>query len=86
MLGIGSYLLPVVGTVAGLIMISMSRWWSTRQKIVAALLSLAGVLVIPLVGIGILAARTTQNGHGPSAPIVSWQPAVPSPTPSPRSS
>lgn len=35
MLGIGSYLLPVVGTIAGLIMISLSRWWTTRPKVVA---------------------------------------------------
>jgi hypothetical protein len=47
-LGIGSYLLPVIGTVAGLIMVSTSRWWSTRQKIVAAVLS-SGVCVIVLV-------------------------------------
>jgi hypothetical protein len=85
MLGIGSYVLPVIGTVAGLIMVSMSRWWSTRQKVVAALLSLAGVLLIPLIGIGIFAARTSENGPGPSTPVISGQPAVP-PTPSPTSS
>jgi hypothetical protein len=86
MLGIGSYVLPVIGTVAGLIMVSMSRWWSTRQKVVAALLSLAGVLVIPLIGIGILAARTSESGPGPSTPVISGQPAVPVPSPGPTSS
>jgi 4-amino-4-deoxy-L-arabinose transferase-like glycosyltransferase len=85
MLGIGSYLLPLVGTVAGLTMVSMSRWWSTRQKVVAAVLSLAGVLVIPVIGIGIFAARTSQKGPGPSQPIVSEQPAI-APVPSPTSS
>ena len=80
MLGIGSYLLPVIGTVAGLVMVWMSQWWSTRQKVVAAVLSLAGLVVIPLVGFGVFfAAGANQNGPGPSQPIVSGEPAVPSP-------
>ena len=86
MLGIGSYLLPVIGTVAGLVMVSMSRWWSTRQKVMATVLSLAGLLVIPLIGISLFVARTSQSGPGPSEPIISGQPAVPAPTPSPTSS
>jgi hypothetical protein len=64
----------------------MSGWWSTRQKVVAAMLSLAGVLVIPLIGIGILAARTSEIGPGPSTPVVSGEPAVPVPSPTPTSS
>jgi hypothetical protein len=80
MLGIGSYLLPVIGTVAGLVMISLSRWWSTRQKVLAAVLSLAGAVVIPLVGFGVFfASGATQNG--PSQPVVSGQPAEPAPSP-----
>ena len=86
MLGIGSYLLPVVGTVAGLIMVAMSRWWSTRQKVLAAVLSLAGVLVVPLVGLSIFAAGPKQHGPGPSAPIVQEIPPVPNPSPRPSSS
>jgi HAAS domain-containing protein len=81
MLGIGSYLLPVIGTVAGLVMVSMSRWWSTRQKVLAAVLSLAGVLVIPLVGFALFAARTTQNSPGPAEPVIIGRPVEPMPSP-----
>jgi hypothetical protein len=87
MLAIGSYVLPVIGTVAGLTMISMSRWWSTRQKVVAALLSLAGVVAIPIVGFLVLfPLGTAQNGPRPATPIVSGQPAMPAVPASPTSS
>ncbi len=52
MLGIGSYLLPIIGTVAGLVMISLSPWWTGRQKLTAAAISLVGVILLPLAGVG----------------------------------
>jgi uncharacterized membrane protein len=62
MLGIGSYLLPVIGTVTGLVMVCLSTWWTTRQKIVAVVLSLLGALVVPvLVAALFLVSRSTTN-------------------------
>ena len=51
MLGLGSYLLPIIGTIAGLVMISMSPWWTGRQKLLAAAISLSGVILLPLIGV-----------------------------------
>ena len=75
MLGIGSYVLPIIGTIAGLIMISMSPWWTTRQKVLASGISLFAVLLVPLgIGFFLIAERTTEGPLVP-LPIVSFEPA-----------
>ncbi len=84
MLGIGSYLLPVIGTVAGLVMISVSSWWSIRQKVLAVILSASGAIVVPLLGLGLFAARAEPGDSGPSRPTVEVVP-VQAPTPASES-
>ncbi len=51
MLGLGSYLLPVAGTIAGLVMICLSRWWTTRQKVAAVAISVLPGLMVMVVGL-----------------------------------
>jgi uncharacterized membrane protein len=80
MLGLGSYLLPVIGTVAGLVLVSMSKWWTTRQKAVAIALSLSGLIVVPLLLGAVFLAAPTQTGGGTSGPVPA--PTAPAPSPS----
>jgi uncharacterized membrane protein len=68
MLGIGSYLLPIIGTVAGLIMVTMSPWWTARQKVIAVAISLCGAVVVPLLALGVFLAAASPS-QKPSLPI-----------------
>jgi hypothetical protein len=79
MLGIGSYLLPVIGTIAGLVMISLSRWWTTRQKLVAVALSVASFVVVLVLGGAIFLFAVSNQGPTPDGPA---KPAIPSHIPS----
>jgi hypothetical protein len=73
-LGIGSYVLPIIGTIAGLVMISMSPWWTARQKVVAAVISLSGALLVPLVLGLFLLANQGPTQQAP-VPVVSFDSA-----------
>jgi uncharacterized membrane protein len=77
-LGLGSYVLPIVGTVVGLVLICMSKWWTTGQKALAVGLSLLGAIVIPLL-LGAL-FLASEEGTPVRAPIEIGVPAVPEPT------
>jgi uncharacterized membrane protein len=81
MLGLGSYVLPVVGTIAGLIMIALSPWWNRRQKFVAATLSLSGAIVMPLIAAGIFAAGPAEQGR--NQPIANYIPVQTAPQSTP---
>ena len=73
MLGVGSCLLPIIGTVAGLVMVSLSPWWTKRQKVTAAVLSLAGIVLVPLVAASFLLAVRADSG--PMTPVIDYRPA-----------
>lgn len=72
-LGVGSYLVPVIGTVAGLVMVSLSQWWTTSQKVVAAALSLSGAIALPLLLAGFwISGSTTVEHTGTPGPVVQY--------------
>ena len=81
MLGVGSCLLPVIGTIAGLVMVALSRWWTTRQKVVAVALSLSGLVVLPLIAASILVVGRTDSGPRPVEEHLPVQTSAPQPAP-----
>lgn len=84
MLGLGSYLLPIIGTIAGLLMVALSPWWTTRQKVVAAAISLSSAVIVPLVGLSLFMVADSSIQQHP-APIVQFETAPPAPSLSPNS-
>lgn len=83
MLGIGSCLLPIIGTVAGLVMVAISPWWTARQKLAAAALSLAGILIVPLIAASFF--LTARMNTGPNPPAGEYAPAPAASAPIPTS-
>ncbi|GIH05651.1 hypothetical protein Rhe02_37180 [Rhizocola hellebori] len=71
MLGVGSYLLPIIGTAAGLVMIALSPWWTARQKLAAAAISLTGLVLVPLVGMGLFLVSSSTYQEQSPVPIES---------------
>jgi hypothetical protein len=74
---VGSYVLPVIGTVVGLVCAWMSPRWTTRQKSIATALSVLPLLLL-VVGAAALFAGTSVSSTVPvpAVPVVSSIPEV----------
>jgi hypothetical protein len=60
-LAAGSYLLPVVGTMVGLVCAWMSPRWTTRQKSIATALSVLPLVVIVAGGVALFAGSSVSS-------------------------
>ncbi|MFZ0161476.1 MAG: hypothetical protein WAL50_20795 [Kineosporiaceae bacterium] len=78
-LTIGSFVVPIVGPIVGLVCAWASRQWTRREKIIATLLAALTPLVVVVAGAGLFAVRsaTSTVEHGPV--IVDEGPAVQAP-------
>lgn len=47
---VGAFLVPILGPVAGMMLVWLSRVWSTRQKLVVSGIAVA-IVVLPIVGL-----------------------------------
>lgn len=65
----GSFVVPIVGALVGLVWVTLSSAWSRREKLLAWLIPIASAIVV----VGMLAA-TTASQNGPS---VSTDPTLP---------
>ncbi|MDP9222168.1 MAG: hypothetical protein M3P23_16755 [Actinomycetota bacterium] len=71
----GTFLVPFVGPLVGIVMAWVSERWTKREKIIATVLCLAPVLVLAIGGIGLVAMSGVSSSSGGS-PV----PAGPLPT------
>jgi hypothetical protein len=73
----GTFLVPFVGPIVGLIMAWVSDKWSRKEKVIATVLTVAPVFVLAVGLVGLFAASSGSGSSGGSAPdpIVSSQSA-----------
>lgn len=70
----GTFLVPFVGPVVGLVMAWVSERWTKREKVVATVLCLLPVLALVIGGIGLVAmsgSSSSSGGTAPAGPITS---------------
>lgn len=77
-LTIGSFVVPILGPLVGLVCAWASQQWSRREKIIATLWAALTPLVIVVAGVGVFAARVgVESGGVEQRPmIVDEAPAV----------
>ncbi len=72
-LTVGTFVLPVVGPVIGLILAWVSTQWTRREKTIATVLSLLPVIALVLGAASVMVVRTEYSDPGPvqEAPVPS---------------
>jgi len=75
-LTIGTFVVPILGPVVGLVCAWASHQWSRREKIIATLWAALTPLVIVVAGVGVFAARVESGGGEQGPMIVDEEPAV----------
>lgn len=81
-LGFGGFLVPVVGWIVGVVLVSLSALWKTWEKIVAIIVpfvftGLSFLIVSTLTGFSTGEAGGTSSGTGTPPEIVGENPLVP---------
>lgn len=61
--GIGSFLVPVLGTIAGGVLVCTSRMWSTREKLWALLSPFVAVVLALVIGVITQASSSSSSGN-----------------------
>jgi MFS family permease len=73
----GTFLVPVLGPLVGLVMAWVSDRWSRKEKVIATALTVAPVFVLAIGLIGLFAASSGSGSSGGPAPtpVISSQTA-----------
>ena len=74
-LTVGTFVLPIIGPLVGIVLVWMSTRWSGREKTIATVLTFLPVLVLSL---GLVATvAVSSNGNGQPEPVVTEQVPIP---------
>jgi uncharacterized membrane protein len=74
-LTVGTFVVPIVGPIIGIVLVWMSTRWSGREKTIATVLTFLPVLVLSL---GLVATvAVSSNGTGQPDPVVTEQAPLP---------
>jgi hypothetical protein len=77
-LTVGTFVLPVIGPLVGIVLVWMSTRWTGREKTIATVLTFLPVLVLSL---GLVATvAVSSNGTEQPDPVVSEQAPLPEPS------
>lgn len=80
-LTVGTFVLPVVGPIIGLVCAWVSSQWTRREKIVATLWAAVAPLIMVLAAAAVFTARVeTSSSQVDNAPVVVEEPAQPMPS------
>ena len=74
-LTLGTFVVPIIGPLVGIILVWMSTRWSDREKTIATVLTFLPVLVLSLGLVATLAV--SSSGTGQPEPVVTEQAPVP---------
>jgi hypothetical protein len=81
-LTLGTFVVPIIGPIVGLVLVWASTRWTHREKKVATLLTVLPVIVLAIGAIGLVSVRSDgSNTHVPveeHAPMVTTDTGAPS--------
>jgi hypothetical protein len=71
----GAFVLPLVGPLIGIVLVWASRRWTTGQKVIATLLTFAGVLLLVVLAAAsfFIVEGFSSGGTSPPVPVITGQ-------------